>query len=581
MRSGCYNGRMETPHVECILLIGPTGSGKSTVGAKVATLLHWAFVDSDEAIAQQAGRSIPEIFADEGEAGFREREGALLRAATAQTQVVVATGGGIGDRPDNLALLHARGWVVALGATPETTLTRMELAARADGIEIGDARPMLRGDAPIERIRALHQRRQAWYAEADETLDTNALSADMVAMRLVAGLIARGRLAGAGAVEQVRHVATAAGEGYDAIVAWGGLATLGQRLAALRLPPRLHIVSDATVASAYGAAVQATLARAGFDAALHVVPAGEASKSRAQLDGIHDWLAQRRAERSEALVALGGGVVGDLAGFAAATYLRGLPLVQVPTSLLAQVDASIGGKVAIDHPRGKNLIGAFYQPRLVLADPATLLTLPPRQRTEGWAEVIKHGVALDRDYFERLEQDAEALCALQPAPLTQAIATSVALKASVVEGDERERDGGRRHLLNYGHTVAHAIETITNYSTWLHGEAVAVGMEAEARLGQLCGLTPPDVVTRQHALLTRFGLPTDLDGSSASLLLGAALWDKKVSGGRVRWVLATALGSAALVADVADADVRAALVQTGAVDDVPPSTNASAHSVRR
>ena len=209
---------------------------------------------------------------------------------------------------------------------------------------------------------------------------------------------------------------------------------LGQRLAELGLPRRLHVVADAVVARLYEPAVMSALLAADFDPLVYRVPAGESSKSREELFAIYDWLAERRAERSEAIISLGGGVVGDLAGFAAATYLRGLPFVQVPTSLLAQVDASIGGKVGINHPHGKNLLGAFYQPLLVLADPATLLTLPARQRTEGWAEVIKHGVALDADYFETLEREAESLLALQPEPLTRIIARSVSLKAQCDRG---------------------------------------------------------------------------------------------------------------------------------------------------
>ncbi|HEV2236915.1 MAG TPA: 3-dehydroquinate synthase, partial [Ktedonobacterales bacterium] len=276
-------------------------------------------------------------------------------------------------------------------------------------------------------------------------------------------------------------------------------------------------------------------------------------------------------ERGEAVIALGGGVVGDLAGYAAATYLRGLPLVQVPTSLLAQVDASIGGKVGIDHPRGKNLIGAFHQPRLVLADPATLLTLPPRARREGWAEVVKHGVALDADYFATLERDADILAALDPAATTTAIAASVQLKATVVERDEREGAAGARQLLNYGHTIAHALEAVTGYGAWLHGEAVAVGMTVAARIGARLGVTPPAVVRRQDALLARFGLPVRCPGVAAAALLRATLWDKKVRGGAVRWVLPTAIGAAIVRGDVPEEVVRDALLEIGADAGAPAS----------
>lgn len=561
---------MKSEHVERIFLIGPTGSGKTTVGAYVAELLGWSFVDMDEAIARTAGKSIPDLFAFEGEARFRELESATLHRIASDAHVVVATGGGVGERPENLERLHAAGWVVALDAAPETSLRRLMVAARASGVPIGHTRPMLAGGAPLARLRTLYDRRQSWYADADERLPTDTNSAELIAARIVAGLIMRDMLPAAGDMAQTRHVATASGGGYDAIVAWGGLKSIGDHLSSLHLPRRIHLVADATVAALYAPFIHKSLTDAGFEAAVLTVPSGEASKSRQQLARIHDWLIERRAERSEAVVALGGGVIGDLAGFAAATYLRGVPLIQVPTSLLAQVDASIGGKVAIDHPRGKNLIGAFHQPRMVLADPATLLTLPPRQRIEGWAEVIKHGVALDGAYFEQLEREVDDLFLLHPASVTEAVAGSVALKSGVVESDEHESEGGRRHLLNYGHTIAHAIEAVAGYGSWLHGEAVAAGMVAEARLGARLGITPPEVVARQEELLARFELPTDLEGISAPALLRAALWDKKVRGGKVRWVLPTGLGSATLVSDVAEDDVRAALLESGAVDGEPP-----------
>jgi 3-dehydroquinate synthase len=401
---------------------------------------------------------------------------------------------------------------------------------------------------------------------------TDDLEPTAVAGRVVAGLVGRGLLPPGTAAKGVapRTVRVEGRQSYAAVVAWGGLAALGTRLAELRFPRRLHVISDTSVARLYEPVVMSVLMSAGFEPLLYRVPAGEASKSQEELGRIYDWLAERRAERNEAIVALGGGVVGDLAGFAAASYQRGVPLVQVPTSLLAQVDASIGGKVGINHPRGKNLIGAFYQPRLVLADPATLLTLPARQRTEGWAEIIKHGVVLDAEYFETLTAEAEALLALEPEPLTRVISQSVSLKASVIEGDERERDGGRRHLLNYGHTIGHAIEVVTGYGAWLHGEAVAVGMLAEARLGRRLGVTAPEVVNRLEKLLATYGLPTWANGLSTSALLQACLWDKKVQDGHLRWALPTTLGNATLATEVADAEVAAALVEVGASNAVAP-----------
>jgi 3-dehydroquinate synthase len=552
---------MSTTPPTRLYLLGLPGSGKTTVARQVAHLLGWTFVDTDEQIVRRTGRSVAAIFADDGEPAFRALESAALKEAARMEHAVVATGGGIVGRAANRALLAESGWRVALEVAPSVALARLARAALS-----GDApeRPLLAGDDPLLRLHTLRQVRQQWYAEADDVIATDDRGASDVAARVVAGLVARGMVSGVGASGATRRVGVAGSAAYDAVVAWGGLAELGLRVAALDLPRRVHLVSDTHVGWLYGDTVLTLLAAAGLDAALWAVPAGETSKSAAELASLHDWLAERRAERAEAIIALGGGVIGDLAGFAAATYLRGMPLIQVPTSLLAQVDASIGGKVGIDHPRGKNLIGAFHQPRLVLADPATLLTLAPRARREGWAEVVKHGVALDADYFVALERDAERLAGFEPAAVTAAIAGSVALKAGVVERDEREGAKGPRQFLNYGHTIGHALEAVAGYGAWLHGEAVAVGMAAAARIGARLGVTPPDVVRRQDDLLARFDLPLRCDGISADALLRASLWDKKVRGGMVRWVLPTEIGAATIVRDVPEDVVRAALLELGA-----------------
>lgn len=549
--------------IERVALIGPTGAGKTTVGAALAALLGWRLLDLDAAIVATIGLPIREIFARDGEIGFRSREAAALLAALHEPRVVIAAGAGIVEGAGNLALALEHAWVVALDASPETSLARTTADAAAQGLTLGELRPMLAGPDPLARLREMIARRQPLYAQAHITVLADALAPDAIAARIAAGLIAQGRLPGDGAETVTRRVA--AGAGYDAVVGWGALAGLPERLRALGLPSRLSVVTDSAVADLYLAQLLERLRAVGCAPDALTVPAGEASKSREQLAVIHDWLAERRIERGEALLALGGGVIGDLAGFAAATYLRGLPLIHVPTSLLAQVDASIGGKVAIDHPHGKNLIGAFYQPRLVVADPATLLTLPARQRIEGWAEVIKHGAALDADYFAALEHDAEALLRVEPATTTDIIARSVALKAAIVGEDEREGEGGRRALLNFGHTMGHAIEAITGYQSWLHGEAVSAGMVVAARLGWRIGVTPRTAVDRLETLLARFGLPSRLDGLSAPALLQAALWDKKARDGRVRWALLTALGESALFASAPDDAVRETLLELGAL----------------
>jgi shikimate kinase/3-dehydroquinate synthase len=332
------------------------------------------------------------------------------------------------------------------------------------------------------------------------------------------------------------------------------------------LPPRVFLVVDSNVHDLYSPMVTAGLRQAGFAPEVYVVPAGEASKSQQQLSALYDWLVEWRAERGEALIAFGGGVVGDLAGYVAATYLRGIPLIQVPTSLLAQVDASIGGKTGINHPMGKNLIGAFYQPRLVLADPATLLTLPARERTEGWAEVVKYGIILDAELVALLEAHAGTLRDFLHPPVTllcHIVARSIDLKAAVIEEDEREQ--GRRAMLNYGHTLAHALENVAGYGTWLHGEAVSLGMVAAALIAQRAGLFSAAEAARQNRLLEALGLPIAYRGQvSAQDILAAIQLDKKVTGKKVRWIMPRHIGEVIVTAmpdDLVEAVVAAFFAQ--------------------
>ena len=255
---------------------------------------------------------------------------------------------------------------------------------------------------------------------------------------------------------------------------------------------------------------------------------------------------------------MGGGVVGDLAGYAAATYLRGLPFAQVPTTLLAMVDASVGGKTGVDLPQGKNLVGAFHQPRFVLSDVATLRTLPERTRTEGWAEIIKHALAFEGGLLTDLETHSAALLELEPERATDAIRESVAIKANVVSRDEHETLG-ERILLNYGHTLGHALESVTGYDRFLHGEAVSVGMMAAGQIAADLGMLPPGDLERQRRLLTSYGLPTTAPGVDAGALRSAMLSDKKVRRGRIRWVLLNGIGRAMVRTDVADTCVDDAI----------------------
>ena len=282
---------------------------------------------------------------------------------------------------------------------------------------------------------------------------------------------------------------------------------------------------------------------------MFLIPPGEQSKTLETAEHIYSWLAGRKAERSDLVLAVGGGVVGDLAGFVAATYLRGMPFAQVPTSLLAMMDASIGGKVAVDLPHGKNLVGAFYQPKFVLADVQALQSLPQRELASGWAEAIKHGLILDPELLAIFEELREPILALEQDVATDVIRRSVAIKADVVSQDEKETLGIRM-LLNYGHTIGHAIETATGYGRFLHGEAVSVGMMGAARIGNAMGMMSTDEVERQRTLLEGFGLPLSSPGVDTAAMSEALYSDKKVVGGALRWVLLDRIGKASVRNDV-------------------------------
>jgi shikimate kinase / 3-dehydroquinate synthase len=533
----------------CIFLTGLSGSGKSNVGRILAQRLDKPFLDTDVLIEEECGERIAAIFEHHGEDYFRACESRVL-AQAAQTAggAIVATGGGIVMRAENRALMDEGGQRIYLQVEPATALERLkaqQTAALAHG-ETPEVRPLLAGPDLLASLNAQLAARSAWYESAELHFSIQDKSAEHVAQEIIAVLIGSGKLNEV--PPMIRHVDV--GEGHDTIVDWGGLGRLAQYLSQLNLPARVFLVSDSNIRNLYTPAIVQSLSRAGFEPQVYTIPAGEASKSQIQLSAIYDWLIEHHAERREAIVALGGGVVGDLAGYAAATYLRGVPLVQVPTSLLAQVDAAIGGKTGINHPRGKNLIGAFYQPRLVLADPATLLTLPVRERTEGWAEVVKYGIILDAGLFAQLEAHADTLQDFAHPPaalLCQLIARCIALKVSIIEEDEREQ--GRRAILNYGHTVGHALENVAGYGEWLHGEAVSLGMMLAATIAQQAGMFADADVARQSQLLRALGLPVLYKGTIRPQdILAAMQVDKKVASKQVRWIMPQRIGEVIVTA---------------------------------
>jgi 3-dehydroquinate synthase len=356
---------------------------------------------------------------------------------------------------------------------------------------------------------------------------------------------------------------------YDIKIGPGLLAHLGTDCAQLSLGTRCAIISDRNVKPLYAQQAQAALAQAGFESTLITVPAGESAKSLDSVRTCYDQLAAHRLERKSFIIALGGGVVGDLAGFVAATYLRGIAFVQVPTTLLAQVDSSVGGKVGVNLAAGKNLVGSFHQPRLVLCDLATLATLPPREYLAGLAEVIKYGIIRDAALFHQLEQDLPALLERDPKTLASIVARCCEIKAEVVGQDETE--GGLRAILNFGHTIGHALEAISKYGKYLHGEAIAVGQVAAAEISSTTAGLPPQDVDRIRRLFSRAGLPVELKLNSGQRreLFEAMRLDKKVADGKVHFVLARKIGTVIWGEPVPDALINHALDRISPGDSRP------------
>ena len=527
-------------------------SGKTEAGKALARLTGWPLVDTDAEIVARAGRPIHQIFQEEGEPAFRVLEAKVVQELCAGSRKIIAAGGGAFLDPGNRARMLAGGLVFCLRAQPETIYRRITMLPPSQGGPEGQpVRPLLAGDNPLARIRELLAQRSQAYAQAHFTVETDDLTTEQVAGRILElcgpdlEKLKGELMAGADLAAVVHH----SGGEYPVVAGWGVIDNLGDRLTDLGIKGTAYIITDSRVMNPYGRMVQRALQKVGIGAHCFIIPAGEPSKSFSVAQGIYDWLVGLRAERGQAIIAVGGGVAGDLAGFVAATYLRGVPFIQVPTSMAAMVDASIGGKVAVNLPQAKNMVGAFYQPLGVFADVQSLSTWGKRELAEGWAEAIKHGFILDASLVDAFEEHAEALMTVEPEISTELIRRSMAIKADVVGRDERETLG-IRILLNYGHTIGHALESSTEYGSFLHGEAVSIGMMGAAHIAEQMGMISEEVVARQQRLLERFNLPIRASGVAVDAVLGAMTLDKKVQGGSNRWVLLEAIGKAVVRSDV-------------------------------
>ncbi|MGD8352596.1 MAG: 3-dehydroquinate synthase [Pseudomonadota bacterium] len=512
-----------------IILTGFMATGKTTVGKTLASKLGYDFVDTDEIIESRIGMTIAEFFQKEGEAAFRKMESQLALELSNKSGLVIATGGRFMLDPNNARALVKTGRVFCLVATPEEILERAESDT--------NVRPLLQVPNPLEHIVELLHQREKGYGRFPQFV-TSEKSPESVAGDLV-GVLSGG--------PDVRLPIAALSDRYEFIVG-GGLLPFVSQLAGIEGP--IAIITDETVGPLYAQSC-------GMVDIVVSIPPGRRNKTLSTAQSIYQQLLEADFDRTGTVVALGGTVISELAGFIAATYMRGVDCVQCPTSLLAMVDTSIGGKTGIDLPDAKNLIGAFKQPKTVIADIATLQTLPPRAFASGMAEVIKHSLIADSDLLQKIEAGSWIQTAgeiqSQASELQALVAQAIQVKINIVQEDPYDR--GRRVLLNFGHTFANAIERVSQHSI-SHGEAVAMGIVASTYLSRELGYCRSDVLERIEQVMVSTGLPVRIPGElDAGELLKAMRSDKKKKAGKLRYVLLRDLGQVFVTDQVSDESV--------------------------
>lgn len=544
------NSEIPGPSERSIVLVGLMGAGKTAIGKRLAAQLGLPFYDADHEIERAAGMSIAEIFRTHGEAYFRAGEKRVIQRLLANGRIVLAPGGGAFMDPETRRTIRERATSVWLRCPLPILLQRVQGRTH---------RPLLNSGNPAETLARLSAERSPIYAQADIIVDGSEDPPHVTTTNVI------NALTDYQAPHRVRVEFSQ--NSYEVLIAANLLSRAGALLAPVLPQPRCVIITDETVAGLHLATLQQSLTETGIAHSVLTVPPGETSKTLQTWQSLVEALLEQKVDRHTTIVALGGGVIGDLAGFTAAATLRGLPFVQIPTTLLSQVDSSVGGKTGVNATRGKNLIGAFHQPLIVLADTAALNTLPPRELRNGYAEIVKSALIGDARFYEWCEANATAMLDGDDTLLAAAVARTVRFKAMVVAGDEREtKPSDGRALLNLGHTFAHALEAETGYgSALLHGEAVATGLVLAAHLSAQLGLCPQEDVSRIAAHIAQTGLPPRIAGLPADRLLSHMKQDKKMRAGKLTFVLTKGIGKAFTCSDVPEDAVRATLLANGAV----------------
>jgi shikimate kinase/3-dehydroquinate synthase len=533
-----------------IVLVGLMGAGKTAIGKRLAAQLGLPFYDADHEIERAAGMSIAEIFRTHDEAYFRAGEKRVIQRLLANGRIVLAPGGGAFMDPETRQTIRERAISVWLRCPLPILLQRVQGRTH---------RPLLNTGNQAETLARLSAERSPIYAQADIIVDGSEDPPHVTTTNVINALNEH---------QPPRRVEVKLSQSsYGVLIAPNLLKRAGALLAPVLPQPRCVIITDATVAGLHLATLQNSLTETGIAHSVLTVPPGEGSKTLQTWQNLVEALLEQRVDRYTTVIALGGGVIGDLAGFTAAATLRGLPFVQIPTTVLSQVDSSVGGKTGVNAARGKNLVGAFHQPLMVIADTAALSTLPPRERRNGYAEIVKSALIGDAAFYEWCETHAVAMLNGDDVLLAEAIAQAVRFKASVVAGDEREtKPSGGRALLNLGHTFAHALEAETGYgNALLHGEAVATGLVLAIHLSAQLGFCPQEDVSRVAAHIEQTGLPHRIAALPAERLLAHMKQDKKMRGGKLTFVLARGIGQAFTFNEVPEDAVRATLLANGAV----------------
>lgn len=529
-----------------IFFTGFMASGKSRVGRALAERMNRPFIDTDALIAERAGKTISEIFEQDGEAAFRKMERETIEELAAETEPkVISLGGGALSQDSVVTAIRKAGILIRLWATPEVLSER---------IGRKNTRPLMAGlndEERLAKVKAMLAERERWYAKADFSVESsNEFSEQHVADKILQTL----RFYESYAIS----VETSGGDRYPIFIGKGILPHIGCLLEGLKLSQshKFLVCTDTTVAKAQSRTLERIKGQAG-NCPVFKFRAGETNKTLSSLNQLYTFMLHREYGRKSCLLQFSGGVVGDMAGFGAATYQRGVPFIQLPTTLLSMVDSSVGGKVAVNHPAGKNMIGAFYQPRAVVCDLNALSTLAENEIKAGIAEIVKYGVIYDEAFFKYMEENIAGINAKNEDVLKALILRSCSIKAEVVGIDEKEN--GLRAILNYGHTFGHAIEKLTDYNMYSHGIAVSLGMRVAARAAVLLGMMTKEDEDRQNRLLDALGLPKkagfDLDVKAAWQAMGI---DKKAEKNSRVYILPTCIGHVEKVKNIPEETVNEA-----------------------